>query len=159
METTPHYELATFSGGCFWDLEAGFRKRDGVLDTMTGYTGGSVPEPGYGQVSSGTTGHAEAVQLVFDPGEVTYDQLLDRFWTLHDPFHAQEESTRSAIFYHSREQKESAETSRDRLQRTRGSTIVTELLPFEKFWRAEECHQQYYEKCGQGYCTSWKYWE
>ena len=159
MEESLQYEVATFAAGCFWDAEAEFRLWEGVIGTMTGYSGGFVPEPGYEQVSSGTTGHAEAVQVIFDPERVSYDHLLDLFWSIHDPFLEQEDRTRSAIFYHSPEQKAIAEASRDRLQRSTGRTILTEIRPFEKLWKAEECHQQYYEKCGQGYCTSTKYWE
>ncbi len=159
MEESPHYEVATFSAGCFWDVEAEYRKQKGVVATMTGYTGGFVPEPDYEKVSSGTTGHAEAVQVIFDPELVSYDQLIDLFWTIHDPSLEQDERMRSAIFYHSPEQKEKAEASRDRLQRSGGRTVLTGILPFGKLWPAEECHQHYYEKCGQGYCTAKKYWE
>jgi methionine-S-sulfoxide reductase len=159
MEENPQYAIATFAAGCFWDVEAEFRKREGVIATLAGYTGGFIKEPGYEQVASGTTGHAEAVQVIFDPEQVSYDQLLDLFWSMHDPFHDQESSTRSAIFYHSQEQKTLAEASRDRLQSSAGRPILTEIRPFGTFWKAEDCHQQYYEKCGQGYCTSTKYWE
>ena len=159
MEESPWYEMATFAAGCFWDAEAEFRQRDGVIETRAGYIGGTVPEPGYEQVSSGTTGHAEAVQLVFDPEQVSYDKLLDLFWSIHDPFGVQECNTRSAIFFHSPEQRERAEASRDLLQRKTGKTILTEILPYPRFWTAEDCHQQYYEKCGRGYCSEPKYWE
>jgi methionine-S-sulfoxide reductase len=159
MEESPGYEVATFAAGCFWDAEAEFRRQEGVIATITGYTGGSVTKPGYEQVSSGTTGHAEAVRVIFDPKQVSLEQLLDLFWSIHDPFHDQENSTRSAIFYHSPEQKALAEVSRDRLQRTTGRIILTEILPAVKFWQAEEYHQQYYEKCGRGYGSQTKYWE
>lgn len=161
-------EKATVAAGCFWDVEAAFRKLDGVLETVTGYTGGSVPDPGYERVAEGTTGHAEAVGLVFDPAIVSYDQLLDVFWELHDPTGAggQGEYTgpqyRSIIFYHTGDQKTAALRSRDRLagaEKYRGRPILTEISPASVFWPAEECHQQFYEKCGKGYCTSRQIYE
>jgi methionine-S-sulfoxide reductase len=156
-------EKATFAAGCFWDSEAAFRNINGVLETIAGYTGGSLPDPGYEQVETGTTGHAEAVGIVYDPLIISYDQLLDRFWGMHDPTQAggQGEYTgsqyRSIIFYHNDGQKKAALTSRDRLRasaRYRDRPIITEILPASTFWPAEECHQQFYEKCGRGYCTS-----
>ena len=157
------YKKATFAAGCFWDIEAAFRNMEGVLDTVAGYTGGSVPDPTYEQVESGTTGHAEAVGVLFDPAIVTYEQLLDRFFSLHDPTRADGQGDytgpqyRSAIFYHDESQKETALAFRDRLaaaERYGDRPIVTEILPVVTFWPAEECHQQFYAKCGQGYCTS-----
>jgi peptide-methionine (S)-S-oxide reductase len=159
---------ASFAAGCFWDLEAAFRRVDGVIETLTGYTGGTVTDPGYEQVSTGTTGHAEAVGLVFDPSVISYDRLLDIFWQLHDPTRADGQGDytgpqfRSAIFYHDEEQKKAAYASRDRLAAsgTFGSaSIVTEILPASVFWPAEECHQQFYEKCALGYCTSRQIYE
>jgi methionine-S-sulfoxide reductase len=161
-------DKATFAAGCFWDAEAAFRKTDGVLETVVGYTGGSVPDPGYEQVESGTTGHAEAVGIVFDPAVVSYDALLEIFWGIHDPAQTggQGEYTgsqyRSVIFYHNEDQKAVAIRSRNRLAATekyRNRPILTEILPASEFWPAEECHQRFYEKCGQGYCTSRKIWE
>lgn len=157
------FERATFAAGCFWDLEAAFRRIDGVLETVTGYTGGSVPEPTYEQVESGTTGHVEAAGLVFDPAIVSYDQLLDLFWTLHDPTRIDGQGDyagpqyRPVIFYHSEGQRIAACASRDRLAASgllRNRPVVTEILPAPEFWPAEDCHQQFYEKCGQGYCMS-----
>ena len=159
MDESPQYEVATFAAGCFWDVEAEFRRLERVIGTMSGYSGGTIPEPDYELVSSGTTGHAEAVQVIFDPQQVSYDQLLDLFWSIHDPSQEQDESTRSAIFYHSPEQRAMAEASMDRLQKSGGRAILTGILPFASFWKAEDCHQQYYEKCGQGYCISTNYWE
>jgi peptide-methionine (S)-S-oxide reductase len=162
METTPGLEIALFAAGCFWDVEAAFRKRDGVVATETGYTGGTEPDPGYEQVCSGSTGHAEAVRIAFDPAVVSYDQLLDLFWDIHDPTKPGEENERSAIFYFSEEQKHCAETSRDRLQASgkyRGRTILTAIVPASRFWKAEEHHQQFYEKCGRSYTAAEKYWE
>lgn len=168
MEQNNQPDKATFAAGCFWDVEAAFRKVEGVLETVTGYTGGSVANPSYEQVESGTTGHAEAVGIVYDPSVVSYDQLLDVFWDIHDPSRAdgQGEYTgsqyRSVIFCHSEEQKTAAVKSRDRLaesEKYRNRPILTEILPATEFWPAEECHQRFYEKCRQGYCTSRKIWE
>lgn len=157
------YEKATFAAGCFWDAEAAFRKADGIVETVTGYTGGLVSDPTYEQVESGTTGHAEAVGIVFDPAVITYEKLLDIFWQIHDP--AQEggqgeyagSQYRSIIFYHDEGQKASAIKSRDRLaasQQYRHLPILTEILPAATFWPAEECHQRFYEKCALGHGTS-----
>jgi len=168
MENNNRPDKATFAAGCFWDVEAAFRKVEGVLETVTGYTGGSGANPSYEQVESDTTGHAEAVGIVYDPSVVSYDQLLDIFWGTHDPAQTggQGEYTgsqyRSAIFYHNEEQKTTAIRSRDRLaesEKYRNRPILTEILPATEFWTAEECHQRFYEKCGQGYCTSRKIWE
>jgi peptide-methionine (S)-S-oxide reductase len=168
MEQNDRPLKATFAAGCFWDAEAAFRKVRGVLETVAGYTGGSLPDPRYEQVESGTTGHAEAVGMVYDPTVVSYDQLLDIFWDIHDPAQegGQGEYTgsqyRSVIFYHHGEQKTAAVRSRDRLaasEKYRNRPVLTEILPAPAFWPAEECHQQFYEKCGQGYSTSRKIWE
>lgn len=154
---------ATFAAGCFWDLEAAFRNIEGVLETVTGYTGGSVPDPAYEQVESGTTGHVEAVGIVFDPAIVSYDQLLEIFWNIHDPTDegGQGDYTgsqyRSMIFYHCEEQKTAATRSLDHLRKSEkfGNRFIrTGIHPAATFWLAEECHQRFYEKCGQGYCTS-----
>ncbi len=163
MQQAGRCERTSVAAGCFWDVEAAFRKVEGVLETVAGYTGGLVPNPGYEQVESGTTGHVEAVGIVFDPAMVSYNQLLDLFWDLHDPTQAggQGEYTgsqyRSVIFWHNEEQKTTAIRSRDRLaalQKYGNRPIRTEILPASGFWPAEECHQRFYEKCGQGYCTS-----
>ena len=163
MSDPAAFERATFAAGCFWDLEAAFRRVDGVVETVTGYTGGSVPEPTYEQVESGTTGHVDAVGLVFNPSIISYDQLLDLFWMLHDPTRTDGQGDyagpqyRSVIFYHSEAQRVAAITSRNRLAASGlvgDRPVVTEILPATEFWRAEDCHQQFYEKCGQGYCMS-----
>ena len=163
MSDPTAFERATFAAGCFWDLEAAFRRVDGILETVAGYTGGSVPEPSYEQVECGTTGHVESVGLVFDPSIISYDQLLDLFWTLHDPTRADGQGDyagpqyRPVIFYHSEAQRVAAIASRDRLAASGlygDRPVVTEILPALEFWRAEDCHQQFYEKCGQGYCMS-----
>lgn len=167
MEESQNLEQATFAAGCFWGIEAEFRRVEGVMKTCVGYTGGDVADPTYDRVCSGTTGHAEAVRVIYDPGRVTYNQLLDLFWKIHDPTQVNRQGPdigtnyRSAIFYHSPEQKALAEASRHRLQQsgTFGKkAIATEIRPATDFWMAEEHHQQYFEKCGSGYCTSPKYW-
>jgi methionine-S-sulfoxide reductase len=149
MEQTSQIEKATFAAGCFWDVEAAFRKVESVLETVAGYIGGSIPDPGYEQVETGTTGHAEAVGIAFDPAVVSCEQLLDIFWGLHDPAQAggQGEYTgsqyRSAIFCHDEEQKTAAFMSRKRLaasEKYRGRPTLTEILPVSAFWPAEECH-------------------
>jgi peptide-methionine (S)-S-oxide reductase len=163
MEQNNRPDKATFAAGCFWDVEAAFRKVEGVLETVTGYTGGSVANPSYEQVESGTTGHAEAVGIVFDPSVVSYDQLLDVFWHTHDPAQAGGQGEyagsqyRSVILYHNKEQKTAAVKSRDRVaasEKYRNRSLLTEIILASEFWPAEECHQRFYEKCGQGYCTS-----
>ena len=160
MSGDPPFELATFAAGCFWDIEAVFRRHEGVLATVTGYMGGFVPDPTYDQVSSGTTGHAEAVQVAFDPLIITYEDLLDIFWSCHDPAKPPEGSERSALFTHTPRQQAAALASRDRMQETLGDRkITTIILPAETFWKAEECHQQYYEKCGRSYATIPQYRE
>ncbi|OPX71231.1 MAG: methionine sulfoxide reductase A [Methanoregulaceae archaeon PtaB.Bin108] len=168
MDDERDLEQATFAAGCFWGVEAEFRRVKGVMKTFVGYTGGDVSNPTYERVCSGTTGHAEAVRVVYDPKKVTYDQLLDIFWEIHDPTQVDRQGPdigtnyRSAIFYHSQEQKKQAESSKDRLQKSGKfgkKPIVTEISPATDFWTAEEYHQHYYEKCGSGYCTSQKYWE
>jgi methionine-S-sulfoxide reductase len=168
MEQAGRCERASFAAGCFWDVEAAFRKVDGVLETVAGYTGGLLQDPGYEQVETGTTGHAEAVGIVFDPARVSYDHLLDIFWDLHDPTQAggQGDFTgsqyRSVIFFHNEEQKDTAMRSRNRLaasQKHGNRPIRTEILPASVFWPAEECHQQFYEKCRQGFCTSRQIYE
>jgi methionine-S-sulfoxide reductase len=160
---SPGLEIAIFAAGCFWDAEAAFRRREGVVATETGYTGGIEPDPDYEQVCSGTTGHAEAVRIAFDPAVVTYDQLLDLFWDIHDPTEpGKGTNERSAIFYSSEEQKHTAGASRDRLQASGkhpGRTILTGIVPASRFWKAEEHHQQFYEKCGRSYTAMEKYWE
>jgi len=153
---------ATFAAGCFFDTEAAFRRIEGVIETVVGYTGGSLPGPTYEQVGTGTTAHVEAVGIVFDPAIITYDQLLEIFWTLHDPtcVDGQGDYTgpqyRSAIFYHDEGQRKAALVSRDCLagsKRFGNRPIVTEIMPASTFWPAEECHQRFYEKCAQGFST------
>lgn len=159
MDPEPQYRRAAFAAGCFWDAEAAFRRLDGIIETVTGYTGGSVPRPAYEQVETGTTGHAQAVGIVYDPAVIAYDQLLDLFWEIHDPAQAggqgdySGDQYRSVIFWFDEEQRDAAIASRSRVAasaRFQGRPILTEILPAAEFWPAEECHQQFYEKCGRG---------
>jgi peptide-methionine (S)-S-oxide reductase len=150
-------EKATFAAGCFWGIEASFQQVDGVVDTAVGYTGGKKEHPTYEQVCSGTTGHAEAVEVTFDPARVTYDQLLSVFWSIHDPTQVNRQGPdigtnyRSAIFYHTPAQKAAAEVSKEELTRSGKfgmRPVATEIAPASTFWRAEEYHQRYFEKHG-----------
>jgi len=163
MDDTDRYCRASFAAGCFWDVEAAFRRMDGIIATVTGYTGGTLPEPTYEQVGNGTSGHAEAVSVIFDPAIVSYNQLLEAFFAMHDPTGRDRQGDytgpqyRSAIFYHDDDQRSAAIAclERIRLSGTCGDApILTAILPATAFWPAEECHQQFYEKCGQSYCTS-----
>jgi peptide-methionine (S)-S-oxide reductase len=147
-------ETATFAGGCFWCMEPPFDKLDGVISTTSGYTGGQMKNPTYEEVSSGTTGHAESVQVVFDPAKVSYAKLLDVFWhnidplTLNAQFCDHGRQYRTAIFYHSEEQQRQAEASKKALEDSGRFTqpIVTEIVPAGEFHKAEEYHQDYYKK-------------
>jgi peptide-methionine (S)-S-oxide reductase len=150
---------ATFAAGCFWGVEAAFRAIDGVTRTTVGYTGGDVDRPTYEQVCSGRTGHAEAVQVEYDPQRVSYDQLLATFWDSHNPTTRNRQGWdvgsqyRSAIFTHDGEQRRAADASRDEYQRGLKREIVTEIVPAGRFWPAEDYHQQYLEKRGQASCA------
>jgi peptide-methionine (S)-S-oxide reductase len=154
-------KTATFAAGCFWGIEAAFRQIEGVLDTSVGYTGGHAEDPTYRQVCSDTTGHAEAVQVVYDPQQVTYEKLLEVFWKIHDPTQVNRQGPdvgsqyRSAIFVHNDRQERLAKESRGQLRqagRFGGRDIATEIVPAETFWKAEDYHQQYFEKRGGGAC-------
>lgn len=151
-------ELATFAAGCFWGVEEAFMEVEGVVSTRVGYTGGRTADPTYQDVCGGDTGHAEAVEVVFDPERVTYLRLLDRFWECHDPTQFNRQGPdigtqyRSAIFFHSDGQCSEAGESRDRLDasgRLR-RRIVTEIVPVGTFWPAEEYHQKYHLKNSAG---------
>jgi peptide-methionine (S)-S-oxide reductase len=151
---------ATFGAGCFWGIEEAFRQVPGVTDTAVGYAGGSMEDPTYRDVCSDRTGHAEVVQVEYDPEKVGYDRLLDVFWQVHDPTTLNRQGPdvgtqyRSAIFYHDEGQKAAAEASRGRQQadgRFR-RPIVTEIVAAPTFWRAEEYHQRYLAKRGQSSC-------
>jgi peptide-methionine (S)-S-oxide reductase len=151
-------EKATFAAGCFWGVEAEFRNLDGVTATAVGYTGGHTSEPTYRDVCNHTTGHAEAVRIEFDPARISYEQLLEEFWKLHDPTQLNRQGPdvgdqyRSAIFFHSPEQEEIATRSRDAAQPSHKRPIVTEITPATMFWPAEEYHQRYFEKTGISSC-------
>jgi peptide-methionine (S)-S-oxide reductase len=146
--------LATFAGGCFWCMEPPFDELDGVIDTTSGYTGGHVKNPSYEQVSAGGTGHAEAVQVTYDPARVSYQALLDVYWHNVDPTDAggqfcdRGSQYRTAIFYHDEEQRRLAEASKAKLEQSGqlGAPIVTEIVPAGPFYPAEEYHQDYYRK-------------
>jgi peptide methionine sulfoxide reductase msrA/msrB len=153
-ESPGDLQKATFAGGCFWCVEADFEKVDGVIEVVCGYTGGQRKNPKYEEVSSGTTGHVEAIQILYDPRKITYMELLEVFWRHVDPtdpggqFVDRGSQYRTAIFYHNEEQKRLAEESKRKLE-TSGrfpKVIVTEILPFTEFYEAEEYHQDYYKK-------------
>jgi peptide-methionine (S)-S-oxide reductase len=147
-------QTATFAAGCFWGVEAAFRQVPGVLEVVSGYTGGHVDNPSYRQVCGHRTGHAEAVEVTFDPQQVDYEKLLSVFWEIHDPTQLNRQGPdvgdqyRSAIFTHGAEQERAAIASRDREQRKHARPIVTQILPAPRFWPAEEYHQRYFEKNG-----------
>jgi peptide-methionine (S)-S-oxide reductase len=153
-------QQATFAGGCFWCVEAAFERVRGVRSVVSGYAGGHVDDPTYEQVCSGTTGHAEAVQVAYDPDEIDYEDLLAVFFTIHDPTTEDRQGPdvgsqyRSAVFYHDEAQREAVEVSIDRLESTgEYDGIVTEVSPLDTFYEAEEKHQNYYEKHpDQPYC-------
>ena len=152
-------EKATFGAGCFWGVEETFRKLKGVTSTAVGYAGGTKENPTYEDVCSDETGHAEAVQVEFDPSQVSYDDLLDVFWSNHNPTTLNRQGPdigtqyRSVIFYHSPEQKAAAEKSKIDMSSRLNRPIVTQIGPAAKFWRAEEYHQRYLEKRGQSHCA------
>ena len=153
-------EKATFAAGCFWGVEARFQQLPGVIATAVGYEGGSLASPTYQQVCTDRTGHAEAVDIDFDPSKITYQQLLDEFFALHDPTQLNRQGPdwgsqyRSAVFYHSPEQEKTAQETIARLtvEKKFSKPIVTQVVPAETFWRAEEYHQKYLEKRGQVSC-------
>lgn len=159
LRLRPKHEKATFAAGCFWGVESAFRKLlgKGVISTRVGYTGGRFANPTYKDVCSDRTGHAEAVEIVFDPGKISYEKLLDIFWSIHDPTTPNRQGPdigsqyRSAIFYHSPEQKKLAEESKRRLEESGRfrSKIVTEITEAPTFYPAEDYHQQYHEKRGE----------
>ena len=154
-------QTATFGGGCFWGVEAAFRRVPGVTSAAAGYLGGSAKDPTYKEICTGGTGHAEVVQLEFDPSIVSYKKLLDAFWKLHDPTTLNRQGPdvgtqyRSAIFYHTPEQKEDAIASKAALEQSNrfSHPVVTEIARASTFYMAEEYHQQYLEKRGLVSCT------
>jgi peptide-methionine (S)-S-oxide reductase len=150
---------ATFGAGCFWGVEAAFRQLEGVTGTRVGYSGGTVANPAYEDVCSHTTGHAEVVEVTYDPERVAYEQLLDVFWRKHDPTQLNRQGRdigdqyRSVIFFHDSEQEEAALRSKAREQADRSAPIVTQVESAETFYEAEDYHQQYLEKRGRATCT------
>jgi len=155
------FETATFGAGCFWCVEAVFQKLQGVQKVTSGYSGGHVKNPSYREVCNGTTGHAEAVQIQFDPSVISYDQLLEVFWKTHDPTTLNRQGPdigtqyRSAIFYHTQEQKQIAEQSKRRMNDSEHfeDPIVTDIEPYENFYVADDYHQDFYENNpNQPYC-------
>jgi peptide-methionine (S)-S-oxide reductase len=153
-------EKATFGAGCFWHVEADFRKVKGVTNVISGYTGGKTADPTYEQVCTDKTGHAESVLVEYDSSIVSYDQLLDVFWNLHDPTTRNRQGPdlgsqyRSAIFYHNSDQKDRAIASKERLEKSGkySRPVVTEIVPATEFYPAEEYHQRYYEKHNLASC-------
>ncbi len=153
MGTTIKTETATFANGCFWCTEAIFEELDGVVSATSGYTGGQTENPTYKDICTGETGHAECLQIKYDPSKITFDQLLEVFWETHDPTTLNRQGAdvgtqyRSGIFYHNAEQKEKAEKYRAELDKSGAfdKPIVTEITPFSKFYPAENYHQQYFE--------------
>lgn len=156
-------EIATFGGGCFWCVEAVFENMKGVKDVVSGYEGGRLKNPNYKQVCTGRTGHAEVCQIVFDPEEVSFDELLEVFWKTHDPTTLNRQGAdvgtqyRSVVFYHNEEQKKIAESYKEKLDKSGAyrNKIVTEISKTSKFYRAEDYHQDYYaNNPQQGYCAA-----
>lgn len=153
-------EKATFAAGCFWGVEAAFRQLKGVKFTTVGYSGGTFANPTYEDVCTGRTGHAEVVQVEYDPDQISYNELLDTFWNNHNPTTLNRQGPdvgtqyRSAIFYHTPQQQQAAEASTQKLAASGrfSRPIVTEIKPAGDFYRAEDYHQQYLEKRGQSSC-------
>ena len=156
--------LATFAAGCFWGVEALFRQVKGVKSTQVGYTGGRTSNPSYQEVCSGNTGHAEAIQIEFDPSTTSYEELLMIFWSNHNPTTVNQqgpdigEQYRSVVFFHNQEQEKVAKEVKEKLQdaalKQFGKNIVTEIVPATEFFKAEEYHQRYLEKNGYAKCSS-----
>ena len=153
---------ATFGSGCFWCTEAQFQQLKGVEKVESGYSGGEVKDPTYKQVCTGTTGHAEVCKITYDPAVISYDELLAAFWMSHDPTQLNRQGNdagtqyRSAIFYHNAEQKSKAEAYKEKLnaEKVFNKDVVTEIVPFEVFYKAEDYHQNYFNENGnQPYCS------
>jgi peptide-methionine (S)-S-oxide reductase len=160
MDMGDTVQKATFGAGCFWGVEAAFRQLKGVVSTSVGYMGGTLDNPTYEDVCTDRTGHAEVVEVTYDPSQVSYDDLLGVFWRMHDPTTLNRQGPdrgtqyRSVIFYHSPEQESAAKASKERLRQSGRfkRDIVTQIEPAREFWKAEEYHQQYYEKTGRRSC-------
>lgn len=153
-------EIATFGAGCFWGVEANFRRVPGVIDAVSGYSGGHTQNPTYREVCTDATGHAEVVQVTYDPAKVSYEQLLDTFWKIHDPTQVNRQGLdfgkqyRTAIFFHTPEQQAAAKKSKQALEASGKlhRPVATEITPAGPFWPAEEYHQHYLEKRGATNC-------
>ena len=160
MAEDEKYEAASFAAGCFWGVEETFRELDGVISTMVGYMGGHTEDPTYGDVCSGGTGHAETVQVTYDPNKISYNNLLDTFWNKHDPTTKNRQGPdvgsqyRSIIFYYNEDQRNFAIESKNKLGASGKykNPIVTEIIPAPKFYPAEDYHQQYLKKRGKKFC-------
>jgi methionine-S-sulfoxide reductase len=158
-DAKPKTEIATFAGGCFWCMQPTFNEFHGVISTKVGYTGGHTVNPTYEEVCTGTTGHAEGIEIIYDPSKVTYSELVEEFWHNIDPTSLNQQFAdhgtqyRSAIFYHNAEQKRIAEASKERLAKSGKfkKPIVTEITPASTFYPAEEYHQDYYKKNAMHY--------
>jgi len=148
----PQLEKATFGAGCFWCVEAVFERLPGVQSVVAGYAGGTTPNPTYEQVCTDTTGHAEVAQITFDPSKISYEKLLEVFWKAHDPTTLNRQGSdvgtqyRSVIFYHDEKQKIAAEKSKQEAQKSFSDQIVTEIKPLTAFYKAENYHQDYFNK-------------
>ena len=151
-------ETATFAAGCFWGVESAYEKIEGVEKTTVGYTGGKTKNPTYEQVCTDKTGHAEVVQIIYNPEKITYEKLLDIFWSIHDPTQKNKQGLdigtqyRSAIFYHNQEQKEIAEELKKQKEKDLGVKVQTEITQATEFYPAEEYHQKYLQKQGHDTC-------
>ena len=160
-QETPREEIATLAGGCFWCLEAVYADLEGVLRVESGYAGGTVPDPSYQQVCTGTTGHAEVVHVEFDPQVITYPEILDILWSIHDPTTPNRQGAdvgtqyRSIILVHDDTQRAQAEASRTAVQAHWDAPVVTEIVPLDVFYPAEDYHQDYFaQHPDQGYCRA-----
>ena len=162
MNTNKTLEKCTFAGGCFWCMEAIFKRLKGVKLVTSGYSGGTIENPDYKTVSSGNTGYAECIQIEFDPTEISFEVLLDIFWHLHNPTTINQQGAdigtqyRSVIFYHTEEQKRIAIESKNNLEKSAyyKNPIITQIIPFMKFYKAEEYHQDFYDKNkNYSYCS------
>ncbi|MFC5534283.1 peptide-methionine (S)-S-oxide reductase MsrA [Rhodocytophaga aerolata] len=160
-DTTKTPQLATFGAGCFWCVEAIFQQLDGVQKVASGYSGGQVDNPTYKQVCSGTTGHAEVIQITYDPAKISFEELLEAFWSSHDPTTLNRQGAdigtqyRSVVFYHTEQQRNLAEAFKKQLndEKAFGKPVVTEISPFTKFYVAEDYHQNYFNENGDApYC-------
>lgn len=153
-------EKTTFGAGCFWHVEDAFMKVPGVVSTEVGFEGGKTENPSYRDVCTHTTGHAEVTEVTYDPSKVSYDDLLDVFWKIHDPTTMNRQGPdvgdqyRSVIFFHNKEQEAAAKASKEKMEKSGRfrKPIVTQIVPAERFWRAEEYHQKYFQKTGQKAC-------